>query len=105
MHSSDEQDMENEIAADVSDSQATAAAQKAVEENEEDKAPTDHSAQQIATKAPSAQDVKAAEQASAKDVKIDKVAEVEKKAEETLVKATPPSKKQEAQVLSVSSGK
>jgi hypothetical protein len=70
-HSSDEEDMESDIAGGVSDSQATAAAVKAVAATEEtEETPIDHTAQQIVKETPTQKDIQAAEQASAKDIKI-----------------------------------
>jgi hypothetical protein len=105
--------MEADIAGDVSDSQATAAAEKAVAAaaDDDEEAPEYHSNQQIQKETPSAKDVKAAEVASAKDkvvkapeettttvkdVDVPKLAELAKKVVETTVKAAPPAPKKEA---------
>lgn len=107
MHSSDDA-MEDEIASDVSDSQATAAAEKVVEaeQQETDEAPPQNSAQQIQKEAPTPQDIQAAEQASAKDVNVTKLNEQVKKIDDTVVKAVPSIPKQNStQELSVSTGK
>ena len=100
--------MEADIAGDVSDSQATAAAERAVASADEDEeAPENHSNQQIQKETPSAKDVKAAEVASAKDkvapvaaetttvkdVVVPQSTELAKKAEVATVKAAPPAPK------------